>query len=174
LAGVILAVVGSTNIFSSDPSEVSTGLHELRAAVCLFLSVFIADVLITGYTFARISHVQAGERRLLFAVAASLPFMATRMLYSLLCAFANDPKWFSSWSLEWTAILVHGTMGVLMEAVIVVIFITAGLMTAPIQRSTVAPSQDMAQSSKIVYGPGVLVTRMWLLTKKEAGDRCTM
>ncbi|EXJ60099.1 hypothetical protein A1O7_04250 [Cladophialophora yegresii CBS 114405] len=131
LAGLILSIVGSTNVFSSDPSDGSTGFTELKAAVCLFLVVFIADTLITGLSFLRIAHVQSGDRRLLFAVAAALPFMAVRMVFSLLCIFANEPKWFSSWSLEGPAIIVHGAMGVLMEAIIVMIFVCAGLATEP-------------------------------------------
>jgi hypothetical protein len=65
----------------------------------------------------------------------ALPFMTVRVIYSLLCVFANDPKWFSSWNLEWTAILVHGLMGVLMEIIFVTIFTFAGLTTAPMPKA---------------------------------------
>ncbi|OAP58499.1 hypothetical protein AYL99_07589 [Fonsecaea erecta] len=131
LVGLILSVVGSVNLFSGSHSNVSAGFNELKAAVCLFLVVFVADSLISGHCFLKISHVLACERGLLFAVALALPFMAVRMIFSLLCVFANEPKWFSTWSLEWTAILVHGILGVLMEAIIVAIFIVAGLTTPP-------------------------------------------
>ncbi|OAL35837.1 hypothetical protein AYO20_04987 [Fonsecaea nubica] len=131
LVGLILSVVASTNLFSDSQSNVSDGFTELKAAVCLFLVVLVADFLITGHCFLKIGHVQPGERGLLFAVALALPFMAVRMAFSLLCVFANNPKWFSSWSLEWSAILVHGILGVLMEAIIVTIFIVAGFTTKP-------------------------------------------
>jgi hypothetical protein len=144
LAGLILSIIGSTNVFSSDPSDVSTGFTELKAAVCLFLVVFSADVLIAGFSFLRIAHVQSGDRCILFAVVAALPFMAVRMVFSLLCIFANDPKWFSSWSLERTAIILHGFMGVLMEAIIVTIFICAGLIAAPV-------GKPLAHEGKVAY-----------------------
>ena len=134
LVGLILSILGSVNAFSSNTSSVSTGRTELKAAICLFLVVFISDVLIAARSFFKITHVQSGERRLLVAVLTALPFMTVRMVYSLLCAFANNHKWFSSWSLQWTAILVHGVMGVLMEAFIVTIFIAAGLMTASVHK----------------------------------------
>lgn len=129
IAGLVLSIIGSVNVFSSNTSNFSTGLDELKAGVCFFSGVFVANVAITGRTLLSISQVQAGERRLLFAVSASLPFTAVRILYSILCFFGNDSKWFSSWSVEWTAVLIHGLMGVLMEAIVVAIFIMAGLMT---------------------------------------------
>jgi len=57
------------------------GLNELKAAVILFPSVYLADVLITGHCFSNISHVRSGEHRLLYAVRATVPFMAARMVY---------------------------------------------------------------------------------------------
>lgn len=134
LAGLILCIIGSTNLFSNNAADISTGLSELKAGICLFLVVYVADILITGYSWLHITKVQSGERRLLVAVSVALPFMAVRMIYSLLCVFANEPRWFSSWSLESTAIWVHGVMGVLMEMIVVVIFITAGLMTEPLAK----------------------------------------
>ncbi|KIW28158.1 uncharacterized protein PV07_07841 [Cladophialophora immunda] len=147
IVGIILSVIGSTNLFSNSHSDVSAGFTELKAAVCLFLVVFVADILIAGHCFLKITHILPGERRLLFAVALALPFMAVRMIFSILCVFANDPKWFSSWSLEWTAILVHGILGVLMEAIIVTIFIVAGLTTVP----AVLP---LAHEGKVTYDLG--------------------
>ncbi|KIY02967.1 uncharacterized protein Z520_01432 [Fonsecaea multimorphosa CBS 102226] len=147
LVGIILSVVGSTDLFSDSHSNVSTGFTLLKTAICLFLVVFVADILITGHCFLKISHVLPGERGLLFAVALALPFMAVRMIFSLLCVFANDPKWFSSWSLEWTAILIHAIFGVLMEAIIVTIFIVAGFITAP-------AALPLAHEGKVTYALG--------------------
>ncbi len=144
LAGLILSILGSTNLFSSDPSDVSTGFTYLRAGVCLFLSVFVADIVITAYSFLKIGKVQSADRRLLFAVAAALPFMAVRVTYSMMCAFANDPKWFSSWSLVQNAVIVHGVMGVLMEVVVVTIVIFAGLTTA-------RAAKPVAHEGKVTY-----------------------
>ncbi|KEF53704.1 uncharacterized protein A1O9_10104 [Exophiala aquamarina CBS 119918] len=134
LAGLILCIIGSVNIFSNDPSDQGEGLTYYRVAMILFLVVFIADVLITIHCFMKISHVQQRDRRILYAVTASIVFMALRTCFSLLCAFANNPTLFSSWSLEWEAILVHGCLGVLMEAIVVGIFLWAGFTTAAAAR----------------------------------------
>lgn len=142
LAGLILSIIGSTNIFNNDPSDVSTGFKEIKAAMILFLVVFVADILITAKCFLGIRHIREGERRLLFATATAIPFMAVRMTYSLLCVFAQDPKWFSAWSLQWTAILVHGIMGVLMEAIVVVIFLFAGLTTTAATNKVIDEGQE--------------------------------
>ena len=144
LAGLILSILGSTHVFSSDPSDVATGFTYLKAAVCLFLSVFVADIIIVAISFLRSGKVQSGDRQLLFAVGAALPFMAVRMTFSLLCVFANDPKWFSSWSLERDAVIVHGVMGVLMEVCIVTIVIFAGLKTPPF-------AKPLAHEGKVTY-----------------------
>lgn len=134
LAGLILSIIASVNIFSKDPSDQSDGLTYFRVAMILFLVVFIADVLITIHSFINISHVQQRDRRLLYAVLASIFFMALRTCFSLLCAFANNPTLFSSWSLEWEAILAHGSLGVLMEAIVVGIFLWAGFITVAVPR----------------------------------------
>ncbi|KAK5060990.1 hypothetical protein LTR84_007531 [Exophiala bonariae] len=136
IAGLVLCILGSINIFSDDTSDQKNGLTYFRVAMILFLVVFVADILITIHSYFHISHVQKSDRRLLFAVTAAIFFMATRTCFSLLCAFANNPRYFSSWSLEWEAILVHACLGVLMEAIIVGIFLWAGFTTVPAPRAT--------------------------------------
>jgi len=135
LAGLILSIIASVNIFSDNPSDQSDGITYYRVAMALFLVVFVADVLITIHSFVNISHVQQRDRRLLYAVLAAMIFMALRTCFSLLCAFANNPTWFSSWSLAWKAVLVHGIMGVLMETIIVAIFLWAGFTTVAAPRA---------------------------------------
>ncbi|KIW50542.1 hypothetical protein PV05_09343 [Exophiala xenobiotica] len=132
LAGLVLSIVGATNLLGDNPSNTSSGFAELKAAVMLFLAVYVADIFITVHGFLKAVHVRAGERRLLYAVLATLPFMAVRMIYSILSVFASRPKYFNSWSLEWSAILVRGLMGVLMEVIIVTLFIIVGFVTAAV------------------------------------------
>lgn len=151
-AGLVLSIIGSINVFSNNTSNIPTGLKELKAGICFFSVVFAADVLITGRTLLNISQVHAGERRLVFAVSATLPFMAVRIIYSILCFFGNDSKWFSSWSLEWRAVLVHGLMGVLMEAIIVAIFIVAGLMTVRVGELPKRRHEDKATYNLVSHG----------------------
>ncbi|KAI1608904.1 hypothetical protein EDD37DRAFT_129717 [Exophiala viscosa] len=153
LAGLILSVVGATNVIgnSSDSSSFSSGMAELKAAVILFLTVYVADICITAYAFFNITHVQDGEHRLIYAVTVTLPFMAVRMIYSLLCVFLNEHNIFSTWSTSALPILVHGMMGVMMEAIIVVIFTVAGFMTASISRvsGSARPTTDGQLKGKV-------------------------
>ncbi|KAK4943777.1 hypothetical protein LTR10_016680 [Elasticomyces elasticus] len=136
LAGLILSIVGATNVLgnSSNSSSFSSGMAELKAAVILFLTVYVADVVITAHAFFNITYVQDGEHRLLYAVTVTLPFMAVRIAYSLLCVFLNKHNIFSTWNTSALPILVHGLMGVTMEAIVVVIFLFVGFMTASISR----------------------------------------
>lgn len=134
LAGLVLCILGSINLFSNDASDQANGLTYFRVAMILFLVVFVSDVLITIHSYFHISHVQAADRRLLFAVTAAIMFMAVRTCFGLLCAFANNPRYFSSWSLNWEAILVHACLGVLMEVIIVGIFLWAGFTTDAVPR----------------------------------------
>jgi hypothetical protein len=97
----------------------------------LFLAVFLADVGITVHSFRGIRFIDELDRGLLKAVAVALPFILVRTLFSVLCAFLGKPKYFSSWSLRWMAILIHGLMGVLMEIICVGIFVVAGLKAKP-------------------------------------------
>ncbi|EXJ84718.1 hypothetical protein A1O3_05388 [Capronia epimyces CBS 606.96] len=153
LAGVVLCIVGSINVFGggSNPSE---GIAELKAGFVLFSSVYLADVLIAAICFFNIAQVQSGDRRLLLAVAAALPFMTVRVVFSLLCVFAQEPKYFSTWTSGWVAVLVHGLLGILMEAIIVSIFIAAGLTTAPIRNPTTQ------QKETTLYGPEPVSTKV--------------
>jgi len=133
LAGLILSIIGSTNVFSDSASDRSTGFTELKAGVMLFLAVFVAEILVTGHCLSRYGLIKAGEHRVLYAVTAALPFIGVRVLYSILCVFDNS-KYFSSWSSARLAVLVHGVMGILMEAIIVTIFIVAGFLASAVEK----------------------------------------
>jgi len=145
LAGLILSIIGSTNVFSDSASDQSTGFTELKAGVMLFLAVFVVQVLITGHCLSQQSLIRAGERRVLFAVTAALPFIGVRVLYSILCVFDNS-KYFSSWSSARLAVLVHGVMGILMEAIIVTIFIIAGFLASAVEKS--APRREQVSAPR--------------------------
>ncbi len=44
IAGLILSIVASTNLFGNNSSNTTQGFNELKAAVILFLVVYVADV----------------------------------------------------------------------------------------------------------------------------------
>lgn len=149
IAGLVLCIVASINIFSDNPSDQAHGIEYFKAAMCLFLAVFVADVAITFHCFTRRSHIQTSDSPLLKAVAIALPFMAVRTTFSMLCAFAANPSLFSTWSTNWKAIVVHGTMGVLMEIITVLLFLWAGFSTPQAPR----PAAPTGKVSPAVYAP---------------------
>jgi len=132
VAGLIMSIVASTDIFSTIPPHQSHGKTLLRAAEALFLAVFIFIVLTSLRGVIFIGRVTQSERRLALGVAASLPFLGVRIIYSLLTVYLDKPKYFSSYSPEKTAVIVHALMGVLPELIIVGILLFVGITTEPL------------------------------------------
>ena len=73
-----------------------------------------------------VGNAPRGEKRIYFAVLAALPFLAVRLLYSLLAAFSNN----STFSIQGGNPLVQLFMGILEEFIIVVMYTLAGLTTS--------------------------------------------
>lgn len=86
-------------------------------------------------------HVQAGEGRLVYASLVAYPFLAVRMLYSLIVIFANT----GTFNLYHSNIVVKALMQVLMEFVVAAIVISAGIV---VQRMAESASRDDEQGEE--------------------------
>lgn len=90
LAALVLVIVG---VCISAADLVETGVYTVQATtevgVVLFVAVFAITVLIAGILIRNHSHVEVGERRLLIAVAASLPLILVRLIYTILVTFSS-------------------------------------------------------------------------------------
>ena len=122
--GIILSIVGgvdSGNGYGKTGRYVPQTLT--KVGLGLFLASFVAILSFTAILFTCISHAEPGEKRILFAVAASLPLLLVRLVYSSLYTFGKDLR-FSSLSGSVNILLC---MALLEEIAIVVIYEGVGL-----------------------------------------------
>jgi hypothetical protein len=124
LVALVLGIVGGVE---SSGSFTKTGQFttqaETKAALGLLIATYAAIVLITITTYFHIQHAENGERRILLAVALSLPFMLVRLIYSSMYSFGGH-KNFSSLSGSVTLFLV---LALIMEIIVVIIYLAVGV-----------------------------------------------
>src|SRR5271155_711923 len=87
LIGLVLAIIGGTNAFDPKPSTQNEGHTYQKAAILVFLALLIILTGVAALTLAKIRHVIDGEKRLVFATIASVPFLCVRIIYSLTAVF---------------------------------------------------------------------------------------
>ena len=137
LAGIILAAIGGSDVFSSKSSDVDEGWTLTKVAVLIFLVTFIVLTLLTAYDLVFLKAVKEGERRLVFASIASIPFFVVRLVYALCVAFDHDSKYFSPTSTADAAVVLQAILSLCMEFTIVAIFIVVGFAVSKIPRGQV-------------------------------------
>lgn len=137
IAGTVLAIVGgSEHASTTDPSQVAHAQTLTRAAIIVFLVVFILLVAVTIYTFFSLRSIMAGERRILYAVAFSIPFLFVRLLYSLI-GNLNDG---TNFSLSTGNVVIQACMATLEEFIVVTLYLTAGVLAPSLKRSRGQPA----------------------------------
>lgn len=122
--GLILGIVGGVN--ASDNLE-TTGKYSpgtlSKAGSALFIVSYVAIVIATIFVSFSVKHAAQGEKRILAAVALSLPFLLVRLVYSILSTFAHN-KNFNLISGSTTILLC---VAFIEEFIIVIIFEGVGL-----------------------------------------------
>ena len=122
--GIILSIIGGVN---SGNDYGKTGRYEpqtlSKVGLALFIASFVAILAFTVIFSMSISHAEPGEKRILSAVAASLPLLVVRLIYSSVYTF-GDVHRFSSLTGSVTILLC---MALLEEMAIVLIFEGVGL-----------------------------------------------
>ena len=122
--GIILSIVGG--VISGEHYN-KTGRYEPHIAtkigLALFIVSFIGILVVTAILSFSISHAESGEKRILLALAVSLPLLLLRLIYSSVYTF-GDVSSFSSLSGSVTILLC---MALLEEIAIVVIYEGVGL-----------------------------------------------
>ena len=137
IAGLVIAIVGGTDLSSTDPTEVAHAQTLTRAAIIIFLVIFIVLAMVTIFTFFSFGSITPGEHRLLYAVAFSIPFLFVRLLYSLLANFDTS----ATFNLATGNVVVQAFMATIEEFVVVVLYLTAGVLAPKIARSDVQPAR---------------------------------
>ena len=128
LVGLILAIVGGVKEATADDAARNSGKSLTKAAIVIFMIAFVIQSAITAYTFAKIRAIARGETVLAFAVAASIPFVFVRCIYSLLAVFSNNP----SFGILSGDVFVRAFMSIFEEFVTVIFYLVAGLMVGKV------------------------------------------
>ncbi|KAI9723681.1 MAG: hypothetical protein M1812_000981 [Candelaria pacifica] len=141
LLAVGLAAYGGSHSYQNG---VFTTQTTSKVGIAIFAIVTIAATAITVLTLTKLKNISSGERRLLFAAAASIPFIAVRLLYSIISVFTSS-KTFNSITGN---VVVYAIMAVLMEFIVIALFLAAGFMAPVIPRSAVQPGSKPAAGGR--------------------------
>ncbi|KAK2846310.1 hypothetical protein FQN49_005852 [Arthroderma sp. PD_2] len=120
LLGLILGIIGTK---SQDDGTQFMPNGKSKASICITLGVWVITVGLLFIISGQKKHLPAGERRLLLALAISLPFILIRLIYSLIGAFAHSRR-FSVVSGDTTIYLL---MAVLEEMIVVITCLAIGV-----------------------------------------------
>ncbi|KAL5347833.1 hypothetical protein ACLOAV_007243 [Pseudogymnoascus australis] len=124
MIGLILAIVGGVNANQAKTERSLKYTQTLtEAAVGLFIAGFVVLTIATGRVLFAISAAEPGERRLVPALAAALPFLLVRVVYAGVGAFGDDARFNAATGSD----VIFLIMVVLMELVVVGIFEGVGL-----------------------------------------------
>ncbi|KAI0971674.1 hypothetical protein F4678DRAFT_472194 [Xylaria arbuscula] len=160
LVSVPLGIYGGT---SAGDNYAATGVYKVstysEAATALIIVGFVIVVLATVILGFNISHVEPGEKRVVLAVALSLPFLLVRVIYSAVGTFQPHSA-FSN---------VTGNVNVLIGAAIVeefiITLIVEGLgLTFSIRPKSDAPSGSIFSRlfGRLQQGRGGYQAQSWV------------
>ncbi|KAK3110106.1 hypothetical protein LTR53_015952 [Teratosphaeriaceae sp. CCFEE 6253] len=131
LGALIIAIIGGTNEMHADTGDMQTGRSLMEAASLLFLAIFLALAGVTLFTVTNSRWVVANERTLLRACVVALPFILVRIAYTIAVAFSNKG---GSLYFRDVSVWAQAFMQFLMEAIVISLFIVAGLMTPKMEK----------------------------------------
>ena len=161
LAGLVLAIVGGINEGTPTATTSTTGEHLMRAASILFMTMCGALAFISVRTWIYRAIVLLPERKLLYAGLLALPWLFVRIAYSIIVAFANPE---SPFFYRNVGVYPKAFMQFLPEAVVVILFIIAGMLTPRMQRpenKVEEGKQSQTERSMGDYRPSRLVANAW-------------
>lgn len=136
--GIILSIVGGVDSgtdYHKDGRYVPQTLT--KVGLGLFIASFVAILAFTTILSLSISHAEPGEKRVLFAVAASLPFLLVRLIYASIYDYKLDYN-FSALNGSVTILLC---MALLEEIAIVLIYEGVGVTLRKVAKQDVAKGE---------------------------------
>ncbi|CAG8975211.1 hypothetical protein HYALB_00004272 [Hymenoscyphus albidus] len=159
--GLILGIVGGVDtgeVATKSPTGSAQPGSISKAGVILFIIAYVATILVTLITSLSISAAEQGERRILFAIGFSLPFLLVRLVYSCTAIFTNDRKF----SLLSGSAVILLCVALIPELIVVLLYESVGLTLRVIpkeQRRQHAPvgSVSSAGAGYVVEGQ----TQQW-------------
>lgn len=123
LIALILCIIGGTDTADGNPADLSSGQTKIKVGIIMFLCIYILLFGLVVITIKDVGKAPSGEKRIYWAVALALPWLAVRVLYSILAAFTNS----STFSITGNHPLVQLFMATIEEFIIVCIYTLAGL-----------------------------------------------
>ena len=124
LVGLILCIIGGTDLTSSKISDQKDGKTLLKAGVIIFLVIYLCLVALALNSATEFNRIPAGEKRILVVVLAALPLLAVRFVWTLLAYFSD----FKDFQIYGGSVIVRAFMATLEEMLIVTAYTIVGLM----------------------------------------------
>lgn len=149
----ILCIVGAT---SANTIQDFTKESTVHIGVILYMVSYIILLVLTVIAGAVYLKKRSGEKALILAVAAALPFLLVRLLYTLIACFAHNA---SSFNLVTGSVAINLVMAVLEEIVVVAIYTITGIKqeVVPKEQQQQGPGARMAyRAGRGDFGTGKL------------------
>ncbi|TGO66827.1 hypothetical protein BOTNAR_0053g00200 [Botryotinia narcissicola] len=125
LIALALCIVGGTRQFDGTSSKISSGRNLTRVGIAIYVGVFIIQISLVIITFKDYYKIPTGHGRMFWAVVIANPFLAVRLIYSVLAAFTS----IKSFSVIDGSALVRFFVASIEEFTVVALCLLAGLMT---------------------------------------------
>ena len=141
LIALILGIVGGVNAsddFATTGKYVPGSLS--KAGTALFIVAYVAVVVSTVLISFSASHASHGEKRILFAVAAALPFLLVRLVYAIMSTFSKN----KNFNLLAGSVTILLCVALIEELIVVLLFEGVGLTLSQI------PKDDILEGAPVV------------------------
>ncbi len=135
LVGFILTTVGGVNAYRNGVYHPQT---TSQIGITLYALVLGALSGITARTLFSLHRVRPGDRRLIYAIAAGIPFLIVRLIYSLISVYERS----RTFDPVRGSVVVYALMGVAMEFIVVAFYLAAGLLAPVIPKSATQPGDS--------------------------------
>ena len=133
---LILGIIGGT---TAGSNYADTGMYKVsslsQASVGLTIGGFVLLVLATAQLGFNVSHVDQGERRLVLAIALTLPFLLVRVLYQAVGTFDRNSEFNS---VSGNVYVFLGTA--VIEEIVIVLIVEAVGLTLQVRPKSNTPS----------------------------------
>ncbi|CAF9921131.1 MAG: hypothetical protein ALECFALPRED_001716 [Alectoria fallacina] len=139
IVGIILSIVGGVDS-GEDYQKTGRYLPQTltKVGLGLFIASFVAIMATAAILSLSISHAEPGEKRILLAVAVSLPLLLVRLIYASIYTFGKSSD-FSALSGSVTILLC---MALLEEIAIVLVYEGVGLTLRKVIKQDVATGEQ--------------------------------
>ncbi|EPE03296.1 hypothetical protein F503_02034 [Ophiostoma piceae UAMH 11346] len=156
IVGLILIIVGGINMGNDIGNALSNGEaisytvpSESKAGIALMIVGYVLIVVSAGFIALSISSVPSGEKRLIVAIFAAMPFVLVRLVYSSMATFNSSNDNFHQYSGSANAGYYVLGMCTVMEIASVLIFETVGLTLPYASRNDARQSTNSASGQPL-------------------------